>query len=115
MIDLAQPKTDAFRSPVMAVKSKKVHPQISQINAKKNRNSICVNLRNLWIKIFFGFAREMQKVRKNFFFEKKKQKTFLLPGDVAKSRVKTNKSFCALFSKSAAYFLTPYFLLESLA
>jgi hypothetical protein len=45
--------------------------------------------------------------RKQFFFEKKNQKTFLSwgPGDVATSRVKTNKSFCALFSKSAAYFL----------
>jgi len=49
----------------------------------------------------------MKIERKNFFFEKKKQKTFVNfpPGDVAILRLKTNKSFCALFSKSAAYFL----------
>jgi hypothetical protein len=37
----------------------------------------------------------MKTGRKNFFFEKKKQKTFVNfpPGDVATSRVKANKSF----------------------
>jgi hypothetical protein len=36
------------------------------------------------------------KVRKNFFFEKKKQKTFVgfPPGDVATPRVKVAKVFC---------------------
>jgi peptide/nickel transport system substrate-binding protein len=41
------------------------------------------------------------------FWKKARQKTFAPfgPGDVARARVKTNKSFCALFSKSAAFLL----------
>jgi len=49
--------------------------------------------------------------RKNFFFEKKKQKTFVrfLKGDVATTRLKTNKSFRgraggpAFFQKGATF------------
>jgi hypothetical protein len=40
--------------------------------------------------------------RKNFFFEKKKQKTFLLwgPGDVATSRLKVTRVFARFFQKA---------------
>jgi len=53
-------------------------------------------------------------VKKHFFFEKKKQKTFdhFLPGDGAASRVKSRKSFLRaawvshlFFKKAAAYLL----------
>jgi hypothetical protein len=46
-------------------------------------------------------------LRKRFFFEKKKQKTFALR-DIGvgafNAHAPASKSFCALFSKSAAYF-----------
>jgi len=43
-----------------------------------------------------GQSGEERILRKDFFFEKKKQKTFecFPPGDVAKSRVKVAKVFC---------------------
>jgi hypothetical protein len=45
--------------------------------------------------------------RKNFFFEKKKQKTFvsLPPGDVEKPRVKRRKSFWGAVFQEGALFL----------
>ena len=47
------------------------------------------------------------KARKNFFFEKKKQKTFAPsgPGDAEPSRVKTNKSFLRAFFQKSAFLL----------
>jgi hypothetical protein len=43
--------------------------------------------------------KPQKEVSKNFFFEKKKQKTFasLMPGDVQTSRVKIEKVFCGAF------------------
>jgi hypothetical protein len=45
--------------------------------------------------------------RKDFFFEKKKQKTFLLlgPGEVATSRVNVTNVFCGAFFQKSDRFL----------
>jgi len=47
------------------------------------------------------------KGRKQFFFEKKNQKTFVrfLPGDVPTSRVKVVKVFCGAFLQKSDLFL----------
>jgi hypothetical protein len=96
------------RHPRLCCSNTSVNKQISQNNAERIRPGICVNLRNLRIKSYFRVSRgsEDEVKAKEFFFEKKNQKTSApLRAVLKQPGTKTNKVFLLLFVHKKKSFL----------